>query len=57
MSTVEQCAHDEWKAEAKGEIRFGGCEHCGRARGENGKPLLVAKIKRRWTCLACWDQR
>ena len=44
-----------WKAKAA-RLHFGACAHCGRARNDDRRPLLVARQERcrRFLCFDCW---
>jgi hypothetical protein len=58
MSLVEERARLVWKRDAR-QIYFGRCDVCGRTEDSEGRPLLVARQRRRRyrECVACWEAR
>lgn len=51
-------ARARWKGSAA-QLYFGSCDSCGRARDDDGSPLLVARqaSHRKRECFACWSRR
>ena len=57
-SALEREARRRWLGEAA-DWRYGRCHICGRTHGEDGRPLLVARLprSRKYQCLDCFEER
>ncbi len=58
MTTLEKQLRAMWLGNAE-QAYFGMCDKCRRVRGEDDKPLLVARQPRRHDreCIQCFDAR
>ena len=58
MTKLERALRGRWLAEAR-QAYFGRCDVCGRVEDDDGKPLLVARQRRRRDreCFPCYADR